>query len=324
MVARIHIIGGAFVLLIVFGILASVRLLHAPDSGPTTVGGEHLVASSHVRAPSDSGMSSTRPRDSEAEISIASEPALQVAFGKFPIIPYYEPESVADDYFVLREKANNGDLGSAHMLFRILRDCRNFAYETKAELEEAVVHLYNSYEILPTVEGGIPTTLDQSEDLVRLEAWVRKKFATCEGVTAEQEAEAESWLEFAGDRGYLPALRELTAGTPDIEKKIHYIQMSWDYGDITGLFNLGYYNSIGLIGGGTDHVNAYGQFLLFDLLLAESKDLYGERSDPWTAKVKGYLEHYANSLPEYQRKEAELYAFELLKANPNCCVAPHM
>jgi len=285
----------------------------------------------HTREPPDILVKDTADHTQSdkitTKISLPDHDPHDVTIYSFPSYTIDEPDSVSIAYHELVERAHNGDLDAAHSLFRLLRNCREFSYRSKSDLEAAVLQLYQEHAVpSPTGEQqvslstNVSSELGEATDLVEEERWLRKLYSQCDGVSDEQLREAEDWLRFAGENGSLPALRELTVSLPRGQEKFDYFEMAWEGGDIFGLFNMAFLRTTGWNGQERDLVQAYAGYLLFEKLMEASGTPRGY--ERWLDSAREQIEASQRLLQEEELADAIDLADEMLSANSQCCVGP--
>jgi len=282
-------------------------------------GTKSLVA--HLRLPK------IPPDDIPVTIEFPSGETVDVVLRHFwPDEPPVEIQPrLVDMYDDLVNLAESGNGASARYLNRALRGCRN-VFRDKAAKDAAIEKLRSTGEITYPEGAEFPHQhVPAGRDIGEFIEVIEEQFTTCDGVSDEQIAYAEYWLneaikagDFLATRDYAAEIGVYTDAGFQIQKKL------WDQGHISAVNGLGMAYRHGVPSennGEPDYVKSYAYgyvtFKLFEAALRGSNSPHAHnrlRSFENSLSGKG-----AYLTPEQQQAAIELAA-KILKENENCCL----
>jgi hypothetical protein len=234
--------------------------------------------------------------------------------------PFALPERLVDRYAELVRLAQGGHPGAARSLFKWLKLCQR-APQDQASLDRAIERLHATREVTWS-DPSRPMKLRPGVDLKEFEkVELRQPYEFCQGVTAEQKAEAEQWLQVAVETGDMQSVQEYAAGLGITREALEVWERLWQkQGFRSSLQPLAIIYSKGVEGTQPDYVRAYA-YLLIEQKLLELVDRESGVNDQriMLASMDDVLRHMGGYLNPQQTEAAAALAKQLLVENPNCC-----
>ncbi|MGH8237560.1 MAG: hypothetical protein ACREXP_11130 [Steroidobacteraceae bacterium] len=235
--------------------------------------------------------------------------------------PFAVPERLVDRYAELVRLAREGHSGAARSLFKWLKICQR-APPDQASLDRAVEQLHATREVKWSDPSRPVMKLRPGADLKQFEKLeLQQPYEFCQGIAAEQKAEAEQWQKVAVEMGDLQTVEEYAAGLGDTPEALQVWETLWNEKGLRGsLQPLAIIYSRGVGGSGPDHVRAYAYMLIEQKLLELiERESVGQSQRAMLAGVDNSLRYVGGFLDPQQTQAATALAQRLIAENPNCC-----
>lgn len=233
-----------------------------------------------------------------------------------PDVPYGEH---LDELYSL---ANAGDSTSAFVLYNIMQSCR-FAPESEVDLNEAIDKLQQTHEIAIGNSGDV-TRIADPEQIPMLIEVLKAGTKNCGGITAAEKARTMHWLEIAASENGASTAKVLLASEGDDSgERERLYRESWEQGNIDGLYGLSHELQLSYNSGDkpTNKVAAYAALFAYTELLESGFTDHGEIANRQLERVRRTLDEATKLMVNYELVEATRIAKDLIRSNPNCCLA---
>lgn len=264
------------------------------------------------------------PRAAERKGEVSFEDGTRVPISMRPVHltspPFAAPERLIDRYAELVRLAREGDPGSARSLFKWLKICQR-APTDQASLDRAIERLHATREVAWSDPSRPTMKLRPSADLKEFEkVELRRPYEFCKGITAEQRAAAEQWLQVAVKMGDFQAVQEYAATLGNTREAIQVWETLWQEGNRSSLQPLASIYSKGVGGEQPDYLRAYAYMLIEQKLLElVDRESVGHRQRTMLAAIDESLRYMGGFLDPQQTQAATALAQRLLAENANCC-----
>jgi hypothetical protein len=146
-------------------------------------------------------------------------------------------KSFAEDYDRLAQMAKEGSGTAAYVLYEGLRDCKDFIFDTDAEVESAVQDLYQTRRLPSDVEDSSFPPIS-NEDLIPAEKMLRDIAAQCMGLVDEQRSESDAWLATAVELEHIPAMLWSAQLAESKNERVSLYERAFNLGDINSAGHL--------------------------------------------------------------------------------------
>lgn len=264
-----------------------------------------------------SGLIATEP--TEYRIHFEDGSAIDVKWRPKTVVDGYSLPSVSsDDYEDLVYKASQGDSVAAFQLSDLLTECRG-AYESKADLEEAIAHAKKTLEIRKPTFTWIARGPEEMEQAVHTS--LLTPYQNCLGLGGAEKEEAEEWLRIAADAGIVNALTRYSRQFEgDYKTAAEYLTKAWEAGDanalmgLTSVYSNAWYQLREPGGPPGNLVRSYASFYAYFKLLGASQK----------RGTAGGLMRAVNgiegNLSADEIKDGRRIAQQMIVENENCCL----
>jgi hypothetical protein len=236
--------------------------------------------------------------------------------------PFPRPARLVDVYADVRALADKGDASAAFMLNDWLTQC-GYGFEDQQSLDDAIRTLRRDRVLIYPDKARPKLRLKEQDAVEFYETILGQAFEWCQGISANQKAEAGFWLSKAAEGGELLALQQQAMESNDVETHWRGFQELWDRKGFTGaLAPLALMFKQGNVPGGQrDYVRSY-MYQLIEFKLAEA--VYGQSAFPYHRnKLRGLEEVLANTashLTPAETNQAIEAAKRNLQQHPSCCI----
>lgn len=222
--------------------------------------------------------------------------------------------SLANEYGRLVEDALNGDVATAHYLYKSLRRCGKPEFANEADLEAAITEFYQTERY--TTSDGINVGVSGGPNVREgVEESLREEFAFCVGVDQRDLSDFDHWRDLAIENGHVGAALSYDNGllrrSPE---RVTAYKKAFELGSINAAGHVSIAYKEGWPGQEPDLVQAYAYaYIHANLFQAYAPKKYHQRADY-------NLNQIVNTMPLYQMDEAVALAKEILTSNPECCI----